>query len=146
MKIKIYVIAKNYLNGENYAKMANQFGVNIEVINIFNAKIQNAQKTSPQNAQNAYESEFSKFITKDSIALDLNGKQIDSMAFSDLLKDRNHISFFVGGAYGFSKSFLQKMPSIALSKLTFSHSLVPLILCEQIYRALSIINNHPYHK
>lgn len=146
MKIKIYLIAKNYLNCENYIKMAHQFNVEVEIVNLFNAKIQNAQKISPQTAQNAYEREFARFVTSDSVALDINGRQVSSMDFSDLLRDKRSVNFFIGGAYGLSKAFLQKTTNISLSKLTFSHSIVPLILCEQIYRAFSIINNHPYHK
>lgn len=146
MKIKIYLIAKSYLNCDNYARMLQQFGVEIEIVNIFNARIQTAQKISAQSAQSAYKSEFDKFITKNSIALDLGGEQVDSAGFSEIVRDKNAINFFIGGAYGLSEAFLRQTRRIALSKLTFSHSIVPLILCEQLYRAFSIINNHPYHK
>lgn len=152
MKIKIYAVAKKCLNCEEceeYVKMARAFGAEIEIINIFNAKIQNAQKINAESAQIAYQNECEKYISPNSFALDLGGKMLDSAEFSEILRSeisQNEIKFFIGGAYGFGAEFLRKVRSISLSKLTFSHKIVPLILCEQIYRALSIINHHPYHK
>ena len=145
MKIKIYVVARNSVNCEEYVKMAKAFGAEIEIENIFNAKIQNAHKISAESARVAYQNEFEKYLTKHSIALDLRGEEMDSGGFSEILRT-NSVEFFIGGAFGFGAEFLRKVRSISLSKLTFSHKIVPLILCEQIYRALSIINHHPYHK
>jgi len=53
--------------------------------------------------------------------------------------------FAVGGAYGFSEQMKQKFQMVSLSPLTFSHHLARLVLAEQIYRALTIMHNHPYH-
>ncbi|CCF79680.1 LSU m3Psi1915 methyltransferase RlmH  len=36
--------------------------------------------------------------------------------------------------------------ALSLSPLTFSHQIAKLVLCEQIFRALSLLNHHPYHK
>ena len=151
MKIKIYVVARKCLDCEEYVKMTRAFGVEIEIINIFNAKIQSAHKISLDSARTAYQSELEKYITSNSIALDLGGKELDSAGFSEILRGeilrgKNSVEFFIGGAYGFGAEFLRKVRSVSLSKLTFSHKIVPLILCEQIYRAFSIINHHPYHK
>lgn len=148
MKIKIYTISKKAHNYGDYAKMLNSFGVELVVINVMNAKILNAQKISPHLAQESYTTEFMRFIAKDStnIALDSKGKMMDSIEFSKIFGDKHSVNFFVGGAYGFTKDFLGKMQTLSLSKLTFSHRIIPLILCEQIYRAFCILNNHPYHK
>lgn len=153
MKIKIYAVARKCLDCEEYVKMARAFGAEIEIINIFNAKIQNAQKINAESAQIAYQNECEKYISPNSFtqafALDARGEMLDSAEFSEILRSeisQNEIKFFIGGAYGFGADFLRKVRSISLSKLTFSHKIVPLILCEQIYRALSIINHHPYHK
>ena len=54
--------------------------------------------------------------------------------------------FVVGGAYGFSDQLYQKYQKlICLSEMTFSQQMVRLFFCEQLYRAFTIINNHPYH-
>ena len=56
------------------------------------------------------------------------------------------IIFLIGGAYGFSDKIYDKFSSqLSLSKMTFSHQMVRLFFCEQLYRAFTIINNHPYH-
>lgn len=86
------------------------------------------------------------------IALDETGNQLSSIDFAGLLlKNINHgkidIEFFIGGAYGLSEELKQKCDyMLALSRMTFAHKIVRLILMEQIYRAYSIINKHPYHK
>ena len=85
------------------------------------------------------------------ILLDLDGKNIDSMALSVII-DTNldlgkNLVFVIGGSHGVSESFKQRSNfKWQLSKLTFPHQLVRLLLIEQIYRSFSILNNHPYHK
>lgn len=148
MRIRIYQIAKKPDDISIYAKKILQFGAKVEIINIFNQHIQKAQKHSQLEAKLAYGVEMIKYIDKDSlnIALHPSGKEVDSYKFSDILRDKVSVNFFIGGAYGFEEEFLSKTYNLSLSKLTFSHNIVVLILCEQIFRILSIINNHPYHK
>ena len=150
MKIKIYTINKKAHNCGDYGTMLKSFGVDLEVIYIMNARILNAQKISPDSARESYSAELIRFVATDSanFALDSHGKELDSIGFSEVLQNcgANKMNFFVGGAYGFTSAFLSKMTNLSLSKLTFSHKIVPLILCEQIYRAFCIANRHPYHK
>ena len=85
------------------------------------------------------------------ILLDEKGKSLDSKTFSKeienyMIKGKKKIIFVVGGAYGFSDEVYKIFPSrFALSKMTFSHQMVRLFFCEQLFRAFTIINNHPYH-
>jgi 23S rRNA (pseudouridine1915-N3)-methyltransferase len=54
--------------------------------------------------------------------------------------------FLIGGAFGFSPDVYNRADEkIALSKLTFSHQMVRLFFLEQLYRAMSILKNEPYH-
>ena len=54
--------------------------------------------------------------------------------------------FIVGGPYGFSPAVYQKAnEKISLSKMTYSHQMIRMIFTEQIYRAMTILNNEPYH-
>ncbi|MFM8485133.1 MAG: 23S rRNA (pseudouridine(1915)-N(3))-methyltransferase RlmH, partial [Bacteroidota bacterium] len=54
--------------------------------------------------------------------------------------------FLVGGAYGFSPEVHQRAnDKISLSKMTFSHQMVRLFFVEQLYRAMTILRNEPYH-
>ncbi len=84
------------------------------------------------------------------VALDVKGKTMDSYQFSQKLRkllDQSSISFIVGGAFGLSEQCLNASNDIvSLSNLTYSHTIVPIVLMEQIYRGMSLIHNHPYHK
>ncbi|OIO99307.1 MAG: 23S rRNA (pseudouridine(1915)-N(3))-methyltransferase RlmH [Bacteroidetes bacterium CG2_30_33_31] len=83
--------------------------------------------------------------------LDENGKEFKSMEFATFLqKEMNAgikiLTFVIGGPYGFSSEVYEKFPQkISLSKMTFSHQMIRVIITEQIYRALSILKNEPYH-
>ena len=85
------------------------------------------------------------------IALDLNGKKLDSSAFSSWLSklsfSTSKISFIIGGAFGLSEQVLTACDAkISLSDMTFPHKLALLMLSEQIYRAAEINFGSPYHK
>ena len=85
------------------------------------------------------------------ILMDEKGKRMTSRVFADYINEkmvysRSNIVFVVGGAFGFSEAVkLRSNDSIRLSDMTFSHQLIRLIMAEQLYRAMSIINGHPYH-
>ena len=85
------------------------------------------------------------------VLLDENGKQLDSIAFSNYLQKKmnsglKQLVFVIGGPYGFSPAVYQKAQGqISLSKMTFSHQMVRLFFVEQIYRAFTILKNEPYH-
>jgi len=85
------------------------------------------------------------------IALDEKGKMISSHSLSVQLQtwmdDQQHISILIGGADGLSLSIKNKADQIwSLSEMTLPHGLVRIIMIEQLYRAWSIINRHPYHR
>ncbi len=85
------------------------------------------------------------------ILLDEGGKEFTSMGFAQWLQQRmNTVSrrlvFIIGGPYGFSPEvYSLAQGKISLSQMTFSHQMVRVIFAEQFYRALSILNNLPYH-
>ena len=63
------------------------------------------------------------------------------------LKDYQMVQFFVGGPDGVDKELLDSADDIwSLSRLTFPHAFVPMLVLEQIYRAWTMINHHPYHR
>jgi len=89
---------------------------------------------------------FEKY-TKDgfNVILTPEGKLMDSYEFANIF-EHSKINFFIAGAWGFEEKFKKKGKNISLSPLTMSHKIAKLVLFEQIYRGLSIKNNHPYHK
>ena len=86
------------------------------------------------------------------IALAILGKQMDSVAFSKYIENltiscHSSIVFVIGGSLGLSDSVLSRSDfKISFSEMTFPHQLMRVILLEQIYRGMRIINNEPYHK
>lgn len=85
------------------------------------------------------------------IALDEKGKAVSSKHFSQKLDywqlDAINPVFLIGGADGLSPECLQRSDDIwSLSALTFPHAMVRVIMIEQIYRAWSILQGHPYHR
>ena len=85
------------------------------------------------------------------ILLDENGKQQDSVAFSEYLQKYmnsgiKQLVFVIGGPYGFSQDVYNKANGkISLSKMTFSHQMIRLFFIEQLYRGFTILKNEPYH-
>lgn len=85
------------------------------------------------------------------VLLDENGKQMDSIGFSNFLQKQmnsglKNLVFAIGGPYGFSEAVYKRANSkLALSKMTFSHQMVRLFFVEQLYRGFTILRNEPYH-
>ena len=85
------------------------------------------------------------------IVLDEYGKQLDSVELAKFIQTRanesiKRIVFIIGGAFGLHASILKiSNYKWSLSKLTFPHQLVRLILAEQVYRACTILKNEKYH-
>lgn len=85
------------------------------------------------------------------ILLDENGKSFTSVDFAAFLERQlqlpyRRLIFQVGGAFGFSEAVYQRANAkLALSKMTFSHQMVRLFFLEQLYRAMTILRNEPYH-
>ena len=85
------------------------------------------------------------------ILLDENGKQYDSVQFSNYLQKHmnsgiKQLVFVIGGPYGFSQDvYNAARGKVSLSKMTFSHQMVRLFMIEQLYRGFTILKNEPYH-
>ncbi len=86
------------------------------------------------------------------LALHEFGKEYGSVDFSKMLGQYadsgvQDIAFLIGGADGHSSTTLERADRlISLGKMTWPHLMVRGLLAEQIYRAHSILTNHPYHR
>lgn len=89
------------------------------------------------------------------IALDERGNEVTTLQLADRFTNwldgsttsGRDIALVIGGADGLHASVKQKADWLwSLSKLTLPHAMVRIILAEQLYRAYSVIHNHPYHR
>ncbi len=85
------------------------------------------------------------------IALDREGSLWSTADLASRMKqwmnEYSHIQMLIGGPDGLSKSCLDIVDDTwSLSRLTFPHFLVRILVAEQLYRAWSMLNNHPYHR
>ena len=85
------------------------------------------------------------------VALDERGKDLTTMQLSQLLtqwqQDGRDVTFVIGGADGLDAQFKAKADMlIRISSMTLPHGMVRVLLAEQLYRAWSITQNHPYHR
>ena len=94
-----------------------------------------------------------EWLDKDTvlIALDEYGKEMGSVGLADFIVKKGNMGskklvFLIGGAFGLDEAVLNRADhKWSLSKLTFPHQIVRLLLAEQIYRAYTIIKNEKYH-
>jgi len=85
------------------------------------------------------------------VALDVKGKSYSTEQFAALLAewqmDGDNVSLLVGGPDGLAGACLERAQARwSLSALTLPHPLVRVLVAEQLYRAWTINNNHPYHR
>ena len=152
--MKIFVITicnknDNYLNNiiKKYSDLIDNF-YKITFIDI-NFKQKKVKK-------NLYEKEYKKAVSLIKpqsyvVALDEEGKNQNSYKFSEKIEyvSENFVNlyFIIGGPDGLTEYIKKEASEImSLSSLTFPHHLAKVILSEQIYRSICIMNNHPYHR
>ena len=155
MNIKILMIGKTDNSimktiVDDYSKRLSMYiNFSFEVIN----DIKNAKNlTEIQQKEKEGELILAKLKPSDHLVLlDENGENFSSIGFSDFIQKKMNsgiktLVLVIGGPYGFSESVYKKANGkIALSKMTFSHQMIRMIIIEQLYRAFTILNNEPYH-
>ena len=155
MKIQLIVIGKTNQHfvrqglEEFYNRLSHYFPVELEII----PDIKNTKHLSvEQQREKEGELILRSFQPGDYIILlDERGKEFTSVKFAEYIEKKantglKRLVFVIGGAYGFSPGVYEAAhEKIALSKMTFSHQLVRLIFMEQLYRAMTILHNEPYH-
>jgi len=85
------------------------------------------------------------------IILDEHGKQVTTKGLAEKLEEwlggGQDVALIVGGPDGLQKDLIdQAQWKWGLSNLTLPHPMVRILVVEQLYRAWSVINNHPYHR
>ena len=111
------------------------------------------KSTTPGSAMREEMQRIRAALPRDSITviLDENGSQLSSTELSKKIdawqQDARDVAMIIGGADGLDNELLQAADfSWSLSRLTLPHALTRVIVAEQVYRAWSILMNHPYHR
>lgn len=118
--------------------------------------IQNVKSTKNSKGDQIKKLEAQKILSKLNsddylILLDERGKEYSSRQLAEqlnkwMLLSQRRVIFLIGGAFGFDQSIYDRANAkLSLSKLTFSHQMIRLFFLEQLYRAMSILKNQPYH-
>jgi len=155
MKIKVIAPGRTDIN---YLKQAvEEYEKRIKHYIPFESLSLPSTKGSPNRkimAQKVNESEkLLKYIKSSDfvVLLDERGIELRSREFADFLTRKFNSSvktlvFLIGGPFGFDDSIRERADyTLSLSKMTFSHQMIRLFFVEQLYRAMTIINNEPYH-
>lgn len=117
------------------------------------AEIPQSRDSNPAVAKRAEgEALLSKLGSREFvIALDVTGSVFSTEAFAVQIQQwqlqGRDIGLLIGGPDGLSQEVLQRVDmSLSLSAMTLPHPLARIVLIEQIYRAHTILTNHPYHR
>jgi 23S rRNA (pseudouridine1915-N3)-methyltransferase len=151
MKIKIISIGK--LKSEfvpaltEYTKRLGRF-CKFEIVELPEGYLpENPAEADIAKALSAEAINIRKSITGTSVALAVNGKAMSSEDLAEYIKDKGEISFIIGSSHGLSDQIIKEADlKLSFSKFTFPHSLMRVILAEQLYRAFMINTNSKYHK
>ena len=149
MKINVVVVGdlkEKYLNEacKEYIKRISRYN-KIEVVELKESTL------TPSNvALKAEAAEIKKHLKGYVIKMAIKGKQLTSEELAQkvenvTLNGFSDITFVIGSSCGLDESVPSSF-DLSISKMTFPHQLTRVILLEQIYRALSILNHSPYHK
>ncbi len=153
MKISILQIGKTkdkWLNEgiEEYLKRLTAF-VQIEVIELSDISLKIAG--NPDAVRDKEATAIMKRLDDGDyvVLLDELGAQKSSVEFAEFLvslSTKKHVVFVIGGVFGAASALKARADcTIALSRMTFTHRMARLILCEQIYRGMMINANRSYH-
>lgn len=114
------------------------------------------QKRAGQAVEALRQAEAARLLDKQPpgsrlVALDEHGSQVSTRELADLLArwmaSGQDTCLVIGGADGLAPAILARAEAtLALSRLTLPHAMARVLLAEQLYRAVSLLNHHPYHR
>ncbi|MDQ7004992.1 MAG: 23S rRNA (pseudouridine(1915)-N(3))-methyltransferase RlmH [Ghiorsea sp.] len=148
MKLRLLVVGKagkDFRDYEASLKKRLQGAHQFDIIELPESKAKHINQIKADEAKHILKAAKSGFVL-----FDEKGKPLRSMQWADFFKTQTgnaSIDFVIGGAAGVSDEVREKSGRIwSLSNLTLPHQLARVLVVEQLYRAFSIIQGHPYHK
>ncbi len=151
MKIRVIVASK--IKDKEYLSLFSEYFKRLslyahcELIDFKIPSLNDIEKTK------SYEAEKLLLLSEGfyKVAMDVKGMEFDtfelSKKFCNWKDSGKNVAFLIGSANGLNDDLKKKSDVLfSLSKLTMAHKVALLVLIEQIYRSMTIINGHPYHK
>jgi 23S rRNA (pseudouridine1915-N3)-methyltransferase len=139
--------------GERYRERAAKAGRGIGLRSLEVIEIAESRARDPQRRMLEESIALANIIPKDAatVLLDPRGEPLDSNAFTARLRAWNDsgrdVAFVIGGPDGLAQSLSESAAlRLAFGTATWPHQLVRVMLLEQIYRAVTILSGHPYHR
>ena len=112
-----------------------------------------SKKSSIKERQKEEAKIISQHIKQDNLNVFLDGKgeNINSVDISQIISkssfDGKDLVFFIGGPDGFDEKIIKVAnKTVSFGRVTWPHKLIRIMLLEQLYRGITILNNHPYHR
>ena len=155
MKIVLLVVGKTDVSywkdalGDYQERLVHYIPFQMEVI----PDIKNAKNLSEIKQKEKEGELILKYLQSGdhAVLLDEKGKEFTSVQFASYIEKKMHtvhkrLVFVIGGPYGYSEAVYKAVQErLSLSKMTFSHQMIRPVFVEQLYRAMTILRNEPYH-
>lgn len=114
--------------------------------------LKNTKSLSEEQIKTAEGEAILRFVTPsmDVVLLDEHGREFRSVEYAEWLQKKmgsgKDLTLVIGGPYGFSEAvYARANGKISLSRMTFSHQMIRIMVIEQLYRAMTILRGEPYH-
>ena len=114
--------------------------------------LKNTKSLSEEQIKTAEGEAILRYVTPsmDVVLLDEHGREFRSIEYAEWLQKKmgsgKDLTLVIGGPYGFSEAVYQRADGkVSLSRMTFSHQMIRIMVIEQIYRAMTILRGEPYH-
>lgn len=141
-------LASRYL--DRFAKAGPAIGLEMAKL----VEIQESRASNPETRKREEASALEKALPEGAvlILLDERGKSLDSQAFSDAIgryrdNGKRDMMLAIGGADGLDPDLRSRADLVVnLGTMTWPHQLVRILIAEQLYRAVTILSGHPYHR
>ncbi len=139
------------MSADEYIKRLKRY-TRAEMIEVRAARKIEAQNTAPALAEEAKNLLAPTHAQTTLVMLDERGEQWTSVELSkwiqqQMVHGQSDMAFLIGGALGFDPALRKRARRVvSLSKMTLPHELARVVLLEQLYRAMTIARNEPYHK
>ena len=142
--MKISIVLVSQLKGKNLENLILEYKKRVSKFSQIDF-IEYKKKTNLEQIKKEFKNNYI-------FALAEKGREYTSLEFSEKIDKistytNSNLVFVISDADGFSEDEIKFSDEIlSLGKMTFPHEIATMLIFEQVYRALSILNNHPYHR